>query len=159
MTIVPGRGTERLHLGQTSSDLRSAFGPPGRRRKDGSFREYWVYPDLGFECIVSRRTGRILSIFFHRAASFDGSDLFGASEERIRTLYSPPSFKGGGFRVGEDKFFGRWYSYESGIGFHFDESGHVKTISVFVPKRRRKAQTTRSDRRVDSRGIAALRRA
>jgi len=159
MTIVPGRGIERLHLGQSASDLRSVFGPPKRRVKAGAFREYWLYPEAGFECIVSRRTGRILSIFFHRADSRDGNDLFGASEDRVRALYSSPSMEGGGFRVGDDKFVGRWYSYESGIGFHFDESGHVKTISVFAPKRRRKAQAARSDRRVDSRGIAALRRA
>ena len=159
MTIIPGRGTERLHLGQTSGYLRSAFGPPGRRRKAGAFREYWVYPELGFECIVSRRSGRILSIFLHSAHKLEGSEVFGASEDRIRALYSSPSLEGGEFRVDDGKFFGRWFSYDSGIGFHFDESGRVETISVFAAKRKRKPRVVASDRRVQSRGIAALRMA
>jgi hypothetical protein len=118
-----------------------------------------MYPELGFECIVSRRTGRVLSIFFHKAIALAGKDIFGASEDRVRALYSSPSREGGGFRVGDDKFFGRWFSYGSGIGFHFDEAGRVETISVFAAKRKRKPRVATSDRRVQSRGIAALQRA
>jgi hypothetical protein len=163
MTIRPGYGTEQLHLRQTSSDLRAKFGLPEKRWKSDGFREYWSYPKSGFECIVSTRSGIVLSIFL-KAASLANSDasgrpMFGADEDAVLRAYSKPALEGGGSNISTGAFVGRWYSYESGIGFYFDKSGHVETISVFAPKRKRYPRVATSDRRTQSHGIAALRSA
>jgi hypothetical protein len=161
MTITPGYGTEQLHLRQESSDLLKRFGHPAKRRKSDGFREYWLYPKDGFECIVSTRSGLVLSVFL-KASSHAGDDesepAFGANEEAVLQAYSKPALEGGGFKTSTGTFVGRWFSYDSGIGFHFDDSGRVETIAVFAAKRRRKPRVATSDRRVESRGIAALRR-
>jgi len=163
MTITPGYGTEQLHLRQTSSELRAKFGLPAKRWKSDEFREYWSYPKSGFECIVSTRSGLVLSVFlkaaFHTGDVASSWPTFGATEESVRQTYSSPSMEGGGLPISTGAFIGRWYSYESGIGFHFDKSGRVETISVFAPKRKRKPRVTTSDRRTQSHGIAALRSA
>lgn len=160
MTIVPGYGTDQLHLRQSSSDLRARFGLPTERRTSGKLREYWLYPQKGFECIVSRRTGHILSIFFSerfsRIASVEGTHPFGASEGAVIAMLGAPSDQGGGFKLSTGEFIGKWLSFDSGIGFHFDHSGRVRTLSVFSAKRNPKIRHAKAALRVPMRRIAAM---
>lgn len=163
MTIIPGYGNEKLHLRQTASELKAKFGSPTELRRSNSFREYWIYSQYGFECIVSSRSDLVLSIFLktasHSCGDASGMPTFGADEKTVIRAYSKPAMEGGGFKTSTGTFIGRWYSYESGIGFHFDKSGHVETISIFAPKRKRSLRVATSDRRTQSHSIAALRRA
>jgi len=157
MTVKPGFGVERLHLRQSADQLRSGFGTPKKRRKTGSFREYWLYPEKRFDCIVSRRSGVVLSLFLHRGNPFLGTEIFGANEDQVREMFSKPDLDGGGFTAVTGDYVGRWLSYDQGIGFDFNVSGKVETVSIFAPKRSAKAKKTASHRQPHEQQIAALR--
>ena len=164
MTLFPGYGTEKLHLGQSVDVLEKQLGPPESRSSEGSFREYWLYPSVALEGIVSRRSGRILSLFFRKQTSFVDKGLFGLNEAEVRESYSEPSHVGGGFQSKFVGYIGRWMTYDSGIGFYFDEAGLVETISVFARKRKAVVSSKRKSKgksatASQSPQIAALRRA
>jgi hypothetical protein len=136
MTIVPGYGTDAIHLGQTSSVLRSVLGPPTRRRKSGSLREYWVYSDLNFEAIVSQKTGRLLSLFFHLGSPLAGGRLLGLTEEAVYRKFTAPSRRVKGFPLTDDQYLDSYLAYDAGISFFIGKSGKVKTVVVSSPKRK-----------------------
>lgn len=136
MTVAPGYGNQLLNLRQTSAELREHFGPPRKRRKTGSFREYWFYPDQHFDCIVSMRSGRVLSFFLHPGTRLVEPEVFETGEDLVRRTYSSPKVEGGGKTLLTGNYLGRWYSYDEGIGFDFDKEGKLQTISVFASKQK-----------------------
>lgn len=135
MKTSPGYGTLHVHLGQTSSDLVKSFGKPSRRQISSALREYWVYPELHFEAIVSRRSENLLSLFFHKGSTLGGAEFFGKSEDSIRELLGEPQKSGGGKTCDDGDFWGRWLAYETGITFFLGRAGKVKMVSVSAPKR------------------------
>jgi hypothetical protein len=156
MTIKAGYGSDRVHLRQSSQDLVKLLGAPEKRRNSGALRQYWLYPAEHFECIVSRRSGRVLSLFFHAGNPFGESDIFAATEEKVRRMYPSKPLEGGGFRLSTGDFVGRWLSFDEGIGFHFDEKGKLRTVSVFARKHRADVKAVASCGDGHSRQIAAL---
>jgi hypothetical protein len=140
MMTLPGYGTENIHLGQVSSVLLDSMGNPSRLSQSSDLREYWVYPEKHFEAIVSRRSNKLLSLFFHKGSAVAGGEFFGQSEDRIRRTFGEPNKQGGGLTFADGDYLGRWLSYDSGIGFHFDKSGQVITIAIFAPKRKVRAK-------------------
>ncbi len=161
MTFSPGFGSHDLHLGQTSSSLRDRFGQPTSIRQTGTFRDYWLYPVLGLEAIISRRTGNVLSLFFSRAETSDQPgvpSLLGTTEKSVVDQFGSPDLRGGDFQLPGGNYVDRWFSYDRGIGFHFDRQGYVKTVSIFAPKRKIKIRKPAAQHgRGQSRSIAALR--
>ena len=163
MTFIPGYGTERLHLGQSSDVLRSEFGSPQGKRRLGSFREYWLYPSYDVDAIVSRRTGKILSLFFRRLID-SRDDLFDLSEAEVRAQNPYPAHEGRGLELATGGYIGPWLTYDKGIGFSFDRTGKIETVSIFAKKRlKRESEPKRSKAKSASTNqtsqIAALRRA
>jgi hypothetical protein len=159
MTVKPGFGFEHLHLRGYSDLLIQRFGPPKKRRESGSLREYWMYPDQHFDCIVSKKTGLILSLFLHAGNPLGAAELFGASEDRILQLYRSPSKEGGGQTLMTGDFVGRWLTYDEGIGFDFGPDSKLRTVSIFAPKQKVKAKlkAVSATHREQSELIAALR--
>jgi hypothetical protein len=157
MTVRPGYGIEALHLGATTTDLQARFGEPAVRRRSGSFREYWIYPSDHFDCIVSRRSRRVLSIFFHAGNRLMEPGIFHQNETAVRTEYSAPALEGGGFTSMTGNFINRWYSYDNGLGFDFDQKGRLQTVSVFAAKQTAKSKATASIRHSHEHSLAALR--
>jgi len=144
MKVRAGYGAPELHLRMEKDELRRAFGSPERKRKGDAFRLYYLYPKLGFECIVSERTGKVLSIFFHRPAD-PGSSLkvrtadglaIGDGKAKLADAYPKPDKRSDGFRLSNGVFVGPWMSYDNGIGFHLDSENRIQTISIFAPVRR-----------------------
>jgi hypothetical protein len=130
MATTPGYGTEQVHLGLASSALSKTMGKPSLRRKSGVLREYWVYPDQHFEAIVSLRSNRLLSLFFHQGSTLAGAEFFGQREADIRQQFGKPYKEGGGVTFTDGDYLGRWLSYSSGIAFFFDQAGTVKTVCI-----------------------------
>jgi hypothetical protein len=159
MTIKPAFGNEQINLRMSASDLRTRFGAPPKRHRSGSFREYWIYSEAGFSCIVSRRTQHVLSIFFTPHSPFSDASLDDCSAAEIESEFGAPRLQGGGVPTGDGGILDRWFSYDSGIGFTFDAADRLQTISVFAPRRRVKAKAVVSSHEVRGRSIAALRRA
>ena len=136
----PGFGDEDLHLRQHTSQLLGRLGSPTKRSLSSALREYWLYPEQGIECIVSRKTSKVLSIFLKAgtaAPAQDQPDLIGLPLKEILSRYGKPDLEGGDLTLASGDYVGRWFSYETGIGFHFDHQGRVKTVSVFATKRKR----------------------
>jgi hypothetical protein len=156
MTLVPGYGIEDIHLGQTSAELQARLGAPSKRSKSSDLREYWVYSELKFEAIVSRKTARLLSLFFHRGCALAGAELLGHSEEEIVQRFDVPQRVVDGFSLADGEYFDRYTSYDSGISFFFDEAGKVKTVCVTARKRTARASAVASHRRSQSNQWAAL---
>ena len=158
MIVKPGYGNERLHLRESIDHLRVSFGAPGEKRDVSPMRQYWLYPNCHFECLVSRKTGAVLSIFLRHSNPIGGEDLFGLTEPEIRNRFSTPDEEGGGLDT-EAGYFGRWLSYNGGIGFHFDKRGQVEVVSLFRRKRAsQKAPSMKAAVHQDQRlGMAALR--
>jgi hypothetical protein len=155
--IKPGFGIEVLHLRQSADRLSADFGKPGRRQRAGSIREYWFYPEKHFECLVSRRSGNVLSLFFHSGNPFIEADLFRSDEDSIRRRFSKPDIEGGGFTTLGGDYVGRWLTYDSGIGFDFDVEGKLRTVSVFAPKRKPLPKAAASHQLSCQHQLAALR--
>ena len=135
MRTSPGYGTQEVHLGQASSDLVKRLGRPSKRKAVSALREYWIYPELHFEAIVSRRTGNLLSLFFHKGSRLAGDDFFGLSEATLRKGHGDPQKSGGGVRFADGDFLGRWLAYKTGITFFLDEAGKVTTVAISARKR------------------------
>jgi hypothetical protein len=155
MTITPGRGTDKLRLRQTSSSVLDQLGAPARKRRVGKLRDYWVYPDRGIEVVVSRHTHHLLSILVDFRANPADSPTERLTMEQVRDRFGIPSSEGGGVVLGDGTYFGRWFSYDAGIGFQFDRTDKVETISIFA--RRRRSTQTASHATRSSGQLAALR--
>ena len=158
MTVRPGYGSPMLHLRQPSSKLLTEFGEPQRKVSVTALRQYWFYPEQHFECLVSKRTGAVLSIFLHRGNPVGGNDLFHLTETEIRMLLASPVAEGGGFEV-EAGYVPRWLSYSDGIGFYLDQTGKVETVSLYARKRTARTRKASESAHVrnQSLGIATLR--
>ncbi len=159
MTLTPGYGTDHLHLRESSDRIKHLFGEPAKRRKTGSFREYWLYPDHHFDCIVSRTSGAVLSLLLYSGKRITGDEEFALTEARVREMYGPPVQEGGGFRLATGDYVNRWLTYDMGIGFDFNAANRLQTISIFAPKK--KPATKRAGKLTASHGahtqqIAAL---
>jgi hypothetical protein len=126
-----------------------------------NLREYWSYADLGFDCIVSQKTNRILSIFFSPTSPLATEIAqplpFGCTEDQIKTQFHAPENEGGGIQMTDGTFIGRWFSYDSGIGFHFNQDGRVEKVSVFARKRKPHIKSAASVQEPSTRRIAAMR--
>ena len=154
----PGYGTRQLHLGQASSEVVKVLGKPSQQKVTSDLREYWVYPELNFEAIVSRRTGRLLSLFFHDGSSLAGGEFFGRSVRDIHGLFGEAHKSGGGTTFSDGECIDRWIAYETGISFFFNRAGRVKTVCVSAPKRTRKRLSVVRHSESHSAHVAALRR-
>jgi len=152
----PGYGFSDLHLREHKSVLRARFGAPAAKSRSGAFREYWLYPGSHFNCIVSRRSGEVLSIFVERGSPLLERDVFTADETWIRAQYGEPDLEGGGFTLSTGHYVGKWLSYPQGIGFHFDAEGKVERLGIFSPSRRKLANRNAQVRAPLA--LAALRR-
>ncbi|HEY5330775.1 MAG TPA: hypothetical protein VIJ79_12880 [Acidobacteriaceae bacterium] len=139
MMAKPGYGFSDLHLREHKDALCARFGAPATKRRSGAFREYWLYPGLHFDCIVSRRSGEVLSIFVERGTPFLDNDVFAADETRIRAQFGEPDLEGGDFTLSTGHYVGKWLSYPQGIGFHFNANGKLETLGIFSPSRRKLA--------------------
>ena len=138
MTLKSGYGTKELHLGQTSLELQGFLGTPARRTRASSLREYWLYPDQGLEAIVSRKSGKLLSLFFGGGGRLAGEEWFGRSEQEIRQQLGEPAREAGGFRLGKNDYFDRYLSYNTGIAFFLGQDHLVRKICITAAKRERK---------------------
>jgi hypothetical protein len=139
MTIKPGYGLQSLHLRQSANSLKALYGPPRKRRKISELREYWLYPDYGFDCIVSKRSHRVLSLFLHRSQQVAPIEEFSWHETMVKEAYCEPQQAGGGFLMGSI-LVDRWFTYDAGIGFHFDTDGNVNLVAIFAEKAVSKAK-------------------
>ena len=155
MTITPGRGANKLHLRQPWSMVLDQLDPPAQRRKVGKIREFWLYPDRGIEVVVSRQTQHLLSILLDFRTHPTDTPFGPLDVEQVRNRFGIPSSEGGGLILGDGTYFGKWYSYDSGIGFQFDQEGLVETISIFA--RRRRSRQAASHATSSSGQVAALR--
>lgn len=163
MTTKPGFGVEDVHLRQDASLLVERLGRPTKRHTSTPLREYWLYPDQGVECIVSTKTSRVLSIFLKAGivtTSPRQPDLLGLSQQEIISRFGQPDLEGGDLTLNTGDYVGRWFSYVTGIGFHFDRQGYVETVSVFAAKRRPQQLNKGSAQHATSfsNSVAALRR-
>jgi hypothetical protein len=156
MTTTPGYGTAELHLGQASPELQKQIGQPHHRRKSGAFREYWVYPDQRFEAIVSRRSNRLLSLFFHRGSTLAAVEFFGKTEKQILNIFGEPWKVGGDMEFADGDHIRRWLAYRSGIGFFFDKEGIVETVSISARSRQPDTKPVSRVTMQHTRRIAAL---
>jgi hypothetical protein len=153
---MPGYGSEQIHLGQSAKELSKFLGKPAHRRKASTLREYWVYPALHMEAIVSRRSGRILSLFFHRGSTLGATDAFKQSEDELRRQYGEPYKQGGGLTFADGGHLGRWIAYRSGIAFFFAKDGTVKTVCISARSTARVAKPAARHGVALSQRIAAL---
>lgn len=154
--IKEGYGNRTLHVGQRASELLRRFGRPRyRKQATTASRSYWLYPQIGLECIVSRRSERVLSLFFlaqgcdgHKGANVrtQAGVRLGDSARRVRSYYGKPSKEGGGFELSSGDYVRAWYSYRQGVGFHFGRRGKLEIIAIFSPSRRT-AGSARSPRK------------
>lgn len=135
MTIRPAYGIPSLHLRQPTSHLLETCGKPSRRTKAGPLREYWLYPNFGFDCLISTKSKRILSIFFRPAFSLGTLEEWNWDETIVRKNLKTPSRVGGDVDIAKTHI-NKWFSYDSGIGFHFEPSGRIAVISTFSAKRK-----------------------
>jgi hypothetical protein len=149
MNIRAGYGSRELHLRQEWSEVRKLFGNPEKMQKTDGFRVYCLYPQLGFDCIVSERSGKVLSLFFHRPSddrvqSFpvrtEANIALGDALTRLVASYPMPDRRSEGFLLSDGTFVGPWLSFDDGIGFHLDSDNRVQTISIFAPVRRHAAK-------------------
>ncbi len=158
--IVPGKSINNLRLRQPTSSLPARMGRPAKRTLTDSFREYWIYPEAGIDLMVSKRSKRVLSIFVHQPenSSTDSIDsLLNATEQEIRERFSSPSREGKPFSTQDKSFYSHWYSYDSGLGFHFNPEGRVETISIFAAKRKPTVARSAASHHHTLRKVAALR--
>lgn len=139
--IHSGIGTNILHLRQNVRSVVQLVGKPEGKTSSGKLRTYFLYPSKGLECIISEKSGNVLSIFFYPTSadwlitSTDRGIAFGMSRRKVIERYGQPNSSGGGFKLMDDDFVGAWVGYDLGIGFHFDRDDRVAIISVFAPKR------------------------
>lgn len=159
MNTSPGYGTQWVHLGQDSSELVKRLGKPSKRRKSSNLREYWIYTEPHFEAIVSRKSRRLLSLFFHKGSPLAGEEFFGESEDAIRELFGDPQKMGGGITFEDGEFLGRWLGYGTGITFFFDPAGKVNTVGISARKRVAASKIVAKQRNSLSTQVAAFRRA
>ena len=147
--IKQGYGLPHIHLGQFADEVSGRFGAARKVRKSSALRTYWLYPDAGFDCIISSKSKRVLSIFFHAQNGGRLQEIqvvcqkavtFHATESEVRGAFGPPDKVGGDFTTGGGEYVPKWLSYPSGIGFYFGKDGGVETIGVFRPSRLRKPE-------------------
>jgi len=163
MNVRPGYGAPELHLKMDLDDVKRSFGPPEKRQKGDGFRIYYLYPKLGFDCIVSQRSGKVLSLFFHRPLDSqfdvrtDTGIAIGDDRAKVAAVYPKPDGSSEGFELSTGTFVGPWLSFDEGIAFHLDRKDKVETISIFAPVRRNAPSV--ADTRVASETVHELRRA
>jgi len=140
--LKEGYGSKYLHLGMGVHRLMKEFNPPQEKRRASLRRVYWLFHSRGFDCIISAHTKRLLSIFFY-ARGCDGHSgakartlsgvTFGDAASKVRRIYGHPSKSAGGFTTQTGDYVRAWYSYRTGIGFHFGRHDNVEIISIFRP--------------------------
>lgn len=158
MIVTPGYGTTSLHLRQDAEDLRTTFGEPTGRTQASSLREYWLYPEKHFDCIVSRKSGKVLTLFLYSGNPFGATEIFGLSVKKIRDRWGNPSSQGGGYRLDDGSFVKSWWAYDNGVGVDFDEAGKVDTVSIFAKTQSSKVKVPTKQTYTLRPQLAALRR-
>jgi hypothetical protein len=147
--LTEGYGTTELHLGISLRLLKQHFGKPDRITKGQGARRYWIYLQKGFDCLISTKTQRILTIFFfrdgvhgHMGAKVATARGIGPSdsERKVQSIYENPYKQGGGFTLSDGDNVGTWSLHPEGVGFYFDEWKRVEMISIFVPPRRSRSK-------------------
>lgn len=167
MVLTEGYGCTALHLRQGYRQILDRFGVPDQKKPASTeMRTYWLYFKVGFDCIISRKSRKLLSLFFYRDkyAGHNGAPVEttqgirpGDTMKRVIAAYGQPQKKGGGFTTLDSTYVRKWFSYSDGIGFHFGCDDKVDIISIFSAGRRyrrseelRKSDRTRkSERRVE----------
>lgn len=159
--VRDGYGTSQFRLRRSSAEVTAILGRPRKVRSAQGARVYWIYPKAGLEFLVSTRTGRLLSIFFHRrstrhpqALDLKAADgpIFSITRGDVQTRYGAPYKFGGNFVLSSGEYVRGWMSYKSGIGFHLDRHGKVETVSIFSPVRRNRRSTINRARRKEVKG-------
>jgi len=144
--VKEGYGSPVLHLRQPSEEVRKLLGEPERKTKAPGARVYWIYADRGLDFLVSTRTGRLLSIFYHRKGGgykrtaivrTASGIVMSATRDQVLDSYGEPYKTGGDFVLSGGGYVGSWLSYRSGIGFHFDRDGRVEVVGIFSPSQNR----------------------
>jgi hypothetical protein len=145
MLLRPGKGGDELKLGKLMPEIRRVLGPPPSVKKGPDFRIYWVYRNLGIDCMFSVRSERLLSLFLfaegadgHTKAAQVTTDrgvLLGDKRSKVLRVYGRPDLKDESFVTADGDYVREWYSYHSGIGFHFGKDARVEMISIFAPRR------------------------
>lgn len=129
--------------------VRGLLGESPAIRKSTGFRIYWIYRQLGIECLFSIRSERLLSLFFFSAGvdghirgarvRTDRGLTFGDSKARVLRVYGKPDLAGGGFTMSDGKYVREWHSYHTGLAFGFGTSKQIEQISIFRKRRVAKA--------------------
>lgn len=143
MTPFAGYGTEALHLGQNSSALISLLGKPKRKSATGTLREHWLYPELFFEAVVSRKSGNLLSLFYKTGSQLVDPSLFQMNEKEIRIKFGTPELAVEGVQVDGFGYVDAYLAYNSGISFFLGRDGSVRKVAISNPRRLPRRKTVR----------------
>lgn len=140
-----GCGFDLFHLSQTAKQLTERFGKPSRKiTAFATNRSYWLFPRYGFECIISTKSNRVLSLFFHRtgngylAAPVRTSRGIAPGDwaENITKEYGPPDKFREGRKLSTGEYVRSWTSYFQGVGFYCGLDSKVDVIGIFARKRK-----------------------
>ena len=133
--VREGYGTSELHVGMTAEEAVSALkSRPDREQIAEGTGVYLIYKRKGVEILVSGRTGKVMSLFFkspHANVRLSSGIGLRSRMEAVLDAYGPPQNRGGGHPLSTGKYVGTWFSYNMGLGFHFNKGGLVTTISIF----------------------------
>jgi hypothetical protein len=139
--LVPGHGALQLHLRQDGRRVSDLLGAPDKIEPGTPLREFWLYLRLGIDVSISTTSGRVLSLFFFRQGS-DGhkqADIetdrgisVADSKRKVLAAYGTPYKQDESYILSTGERVKAWFSYVSGIGFHFGADERVDTISIFA---------------------------
>jgi hypothetical protein len=147
--LIEGYGSADLHLRGLGSRVKLLLGKPDSKKRGFGLREFWVYKHRGVDVSVSTKSGRVLSLFFYnqgadghrRSPVITHKGLRPAdSRSKVLRLYGQPTKSSEAFETQFGKYVREWFSYRSGVGFHFGSDKQVEIISIFSPSRGRKMQ-------------------
>lgn len=144
LLVKQGYGAPELHIRQQQQTVINFLGMPDRKRRGRHNRDFWIYDDLGMDVSISTKSGRVLSLFFYR----DGADghrqaevktdrgiSLAETKRKVLAAYGQPNNYGAPFILSTGDRVREWFSYRSGIGFHFGPDERVDILTIFSSPR------------------------
>jgi hypothetical protein len=156
LVLKEGYGATELHLRQNQRAVRDLLGAPKEEKPGPGARAFWIYSDLGIDVSISTKSGRVLSLFFYRQGSdghqqanveIDRGVHLSDTKRKVLALYGRPYKRGEPFLLSTGEPVREWFSYQSGIGFHFGPDQRVDIVSIFSPSIRKPVLASRKSAR------------
>ena len=138
--IMPGYGSQTLHVGQAECEVVGALGKPESRTRKYKGQYFYNYPSRGLQVDFDQQNGeRVANLFYFRDGvggnrqanvTTDTGIRPGDTRKKVLKLLGDSDEKGSPEILSSGARFGDRFRYRTGINLEFDEDGRVNMITV-----------------------------